>query len=60
MSMENKATEAKGKVKESTGSAVGNESLEAEGKADQSESKLKQGAEKVAGAVSDIKDGLKK
>ncbi|GLZ53928.1 hypothetical protein Acsp07_35450 [Actinomycetospora sp. NBRC 106378] len=44
---ENKGEELKGKVKESAGSAVGNESLEAEGKADQTKGSLKQAGEKV-------------
>lgn len=56
----NKVQDAKGKVKETTGSAVGNESLEAEGKGDQAESSLKQGVEKVKDAAKDIKDGLTK
>ncbi|MEJ2869164.1 CsbD family protein [Actinomycetospora sp. OC33-EN08] len=47
---ENKGEELKGKVKESAGSAVGNESLEAEGKADQTKSSLKQAGEKVKDA----------
>ncbi|MFC5062451.1 CsbD family protein [Actinomycetospora atypica] len=47
---ENKGEELKGKVKESAGSAVGNESLEAEGKADQSKSSIKQAGEKVKDA----------
>ncbi|MDL5158672.1 CsbD family protein [Actinomycetospora termitidis] len=48
--VENKGEELKGKVKESAGSAVGNESLEAEGKADQTKSSLKQAGEKVKDA----------
>ncbi|MCD2185713.1 CsbD family protein [Actinomycetospora soli] len=47
---ENKGEELKGKVKESAGSAVGNESLEAEGKADQSKSSIKQAGEKIKDA----------
>jgi uncharacterized protein YjbJ (UPF0337 family) len=46
----NKATEAKGKVKETTGRATGNESLEAEGKADKAKGDLKQAGEKVKDA----------
>jgi len=56
----NKAQDAQGKVKEGTGSAVGNESLEAEGKGDQAESSIKQGAEKIKDAAKDLKDGLTK
>ena len=44
---------AKGKVKEGTGKATGNESLEAEGHADQAKGDLKQADEK-------IKDAFKK
>lgn len=47
---ENKGEELKGKAKETAGSAVGNESLEAEGKADQSKSSIKQAGEKVKDA----------
>ncbi|GAA4826636.1 CsbD family protein [Actinomycetospora corticicola] len=47
---ENKGEELKGKVKETAGSAVGNESLEAEGKADQSKSSIKQAGEKIKDA----------
>jgi uncharacterized protein YjbJ (UPF0337 family) len=47
---ENKGTELKGKVKETTGKAVGNESMEAEGKADQVKGNLKQAGEKVKDA----------
>ena len=46
----NKGEELKGKAKETAGSAVGNESLEAEGKADQSKSSIKQAGEKVKDA----------
>jgi len=46
----NKAEEIKGKVKEATGKATDDESLEAEGKADQSKSSLKQAGEKVKDA----------
>ncbi|MEO7352341.1 MAG: CsbD family protein [Marmoricola sp.] len=49
----NKATDIKGKVKETAGKATDNESLEAEGKGDQAKSSLKQAGE-------NIKDALKK
>jgi uncharacterized protein YjbJ (UPF0337 family) len=45
--VENKGEELKGKAKEAAGSAVGNESLEAEGKADQTKGSIKQAGEKV-------------
>ncbi|WP_444949735.1 CsbD family protein [Micromonospora ureilytica] len=47
----NNATEdATGKLKEGAGRATGNEQLEAEGRADQSTSKLKQAGEKIKDA----------
>jgi uncharacterized protein YjbJ (UPF0337 family) len=46
----NKATETKGKIKEETGKAIGNEQMEAEGKADQAKGNLKQAGEKVKDA----------
>ena len=49
----NTAETAKGKVKEGVGKATGNESLEAEGHADQAKGNLKQAGEK-------IKDAFKK
>ena len=55
----NKAEDAKGKVKEGAGSAVGNESLEAEGKNDQSKASLKDAGEKVKDAGSNVKDAFK-
>jgi uncharacterized protein YjbJ (UPF0337 family) len=60
MSVENKATNTgdklKGKVKEATGKAVGNDQLEAEGTADQVEGDVRQAAEKVKDAVKDISE----
>jgi len=49
----NKADEAAGKVKEKVGDATDNERLEREGRADQSQAKLKDAKE-------DVKDALKK
>ena len=46
----NQAEDLKGKVKESTGKLTDDESLEAEGKADQSKSSLKQAGENVKDA----------
>jgi uncharacterized protein YjbJ (UPF0337 family) len=43
----NTAETAKGKVKEGAGKATGNESLEAEGRADQAKGDLKQAGEKI-------------
>jgi uncharacterized protein YjbJ (UPF0337 family) len=46
----NKAEDVKGKVKESTGKATDDQSLENEGKTDQSKSSLKQAGENVKDA----------
>ena len=56
----NKTEDLKGQAKEHTGSATGNESLEAEGKGDQASASLKDGVEKVKDAAKDLKDGLTK
>jgi len=56
---ENKFDEAKGHAKEKTGSATGNESLEAEGRGDQAEAKTKQAGEKLKDAGKDVKDAFK-
>lgn len=56
----NKTEDLKGKAKEHTGSATGNEDLEAEGKGDQASSSIKDGVEKVKDAGKDLKDGLTK
>jgi uncharacterized protein YjbJ (UPF0337 family) len=57
--VKNEATEAKGKVKESAGSATGNESLESEGKADQGEAKVKETGRHAKEAVKNVKDTFK-
>lgn len=46
----NAAEDAKGKIKEGTGKASGDESLEAEGKGDQAKSDLKGAGEKIKDA----------
>jgi len=48
--MKHAAEEAKGKVKEATGRATDNESLEAEGRADQAKADLKQAGDKAKDA----------
>jgi len=53
-----KLEEAGGQVKESTGRATGDRDLEAEGRADQSEGKIKNAGEHVKDAAKDAKDGL--
>lgn len=55
----NAAQEAVGKVKEGVGDLTDNEHLEAEGRADQAEARVKQGAEKVKDAVKSGADRLK-
>jgi uncharacterized protein YjbJ (UPF0337 family) len=57
--LQNQATEAKGKVKESAGSATGNESLESEGKADQGEAKVKEAGRHVKEAAENVKGTFK-
>jgi uncharacterized protein YjbJ (UPF0337 family) len=46
----NTAEQAKGKIKEATGAAKGDEQLEAEGKGDQAKADLKNAGEKVKDA----------
>jgi uncharacterized protein YjbJ (UPF0337 family) len=55
---ENKVENLKGQGKESAGKATGDENLEAEGKADQTSSKVKDAGEHVKDAAKDVKDGL--
>jgi uncharacterized protein YjbJ (UPF0337 family) len=57
--VKNDATDAKGKVKESAGSATGNESLEAEGKGDQGEAKVKEAGRHAKEAAQNVKDTFK-
>ena len=54
--IQNAGEEAAGKVKESTGRATGNQSLEAEGRADQASANVKQAGEKAKDAVKDALD----
>jgi uncharacterized protein YjbJ (UPF0337 family) len=58
--IENKAEDAKGKIKEGVGDATDNERLEAEGKADQTDASLKNAGENVKDAAADLKDAFKK
>jgi uncharacterized protein YjbJ (UPF0337 family) len=51
--LKNKGEEMSGKVKEATGTVPDDESLEAEGKMDQSKADLKQAGEKVKDAFKD-------
>jgi spermidine synthase/uncharacterized protein YjbJ (UPF0337 family) len=56
--IENKLDEAKGNAKERVGDATGDESLQAEGKADQAEAKTEQAGEHVKDAARDVKDAI--
>jgi uncharacterized protein YjbJ (UPF0337 family) len=55
----NKAQDLKGKVKESVGSATGNDDLRRKGKTDQTKAALKDSGEKVRDAASHVKDVVK-
>jgi uncharacterized protein YjbJ (UPF0337 family) len=54
-----KAQEAVGRAKEATGDLTGNDDLKAEGAADTTEAKVKQGADAVAEKAADAVDGAK-
>ena len=56
----NKAEDLKGKAKEGTGKATGNERLEGEGKGDQASASVKDAGEKVKDAGKNVKDAFKK
>ena len=58
--IKNKARGPQRQGKEAAGKATDNESLEAEGKADQGEAKVKKAGEHVKDAASDVKDTFKK
>jgi len=64
MGMDDKAShqgeDLKGKAKEATGKATGNERLEGEGKGDQASASIKSAGEKAKGAAGDVKDAFKK
>ena len=54
--IQNAGEEAAGTVKETAGRATGNQSLEAEGRADQASANVKQAGEKAKDAVKDALD----
>ena len=64
MGMDDKAShqgeDLKGKAKEATGKATGNERLEGEGKGDQASASIKSAGDKAKGAAEDVKDAFKK
>ena len=55
---ENKLHDAKGKVKEGLGKAIGNEQMEYEGKAEQGKANLKQSGEHIKDAAGNVKDAF--
>lgn len=56
--LDNKAEELGGKAKVAAGDATDDQSLKAEGQADQGKANLKQAGEKLGDAAGDIKDSL--
>ena len=54
----NKSQDLKGKVKETAGSATGNDDLRRKGKSDQTKAALKDSGEKVKDAASHVKDAV--
>lgn len=60
MGIENKMDEFAGKAKEAVGDATGNDKLQAEGQADQAQSKVAQGVDKVKDTVDGIKESFSK
>lgn len=52
--IDNKAEELKGKVKEGAGRATDDQELEAEGRADQTSSNVKQAGEKIKDAAKSV------
>jgi uncharacterized protein YjbJ (UPF0337 family) len=55
-----KLQDAKGKVKEETGKAIGNEQMEYEGKVEQGKANMKQSGEHVRDAATDVKNAFKR
>ena len=56
---EHKAEDLGGKVKEAVGGATGDESLQAEGQADQSKANVKQAGDNVADALREASQAVK-
>lgn len=59
MSAKDKATELKGKAKEKVGETTDNDELRREGKADQTEAKVKQGVDKAGDKAKDAVDTVR-
>jgi uncharacterized protein YjbJ (UPF0337 family) len=57
--VDNKGEELKGRAKEAVGAATGDDDMKQEGRADQTESSVKQAGEKVKDAAGDVKDAFK-
>jgi uncharacterized protein YjbJ (UPF0337 family) len=55
---DNKLHEAKGKIKETVGKAIGNEQMEYEGKVEQGKANLKQSGEHIKDAAGSVKDAF--
>lgn len=55
-----KLEDAKGKVKEETGKAIGNEQMEYEGKVEQGKANFKQSGEHVKDAADSVKNAFKR
>lgn len=60
MGIENKVDEFAGKAKEGIGNVTGNDKLEAEGQADQVQSKIAQGVDKVKETFEGVKESFSK
>lgn len=56
---QSKAEKAKGKLKETTGKATGNESLEEEGRAEQTKGTLREGKEDLKDTARGAAEGLR-
>jgi uncharacterized protein YjbJ (UPF0337 family) len=54
----NKAQELAGQAKEKAGQVIGDEDLQAEGRADQAEAGLKNAGQKIKDALGDAKDAF--
>lgn len=60
MGIDNKMDEFAGKAKEGIGNATGNDKLAAEGQADQAQSKVAQGVDKVKDTIDGVKESFNK
>ena len=58
--VDNKTEDLKGRAKEAAGSVTGDDDMKREGRAEQTESSVKQAGEKAKDAVGNLKDAAKK